>query len=94
MGVEELKPHLQTHWERIKEPLQEGSYQPQPVRRVEIPKPGAKGMRKLGVPTVVDRLIQHHSHQVFSDLPFIKKRFKKSPASRNTISRRVRTALR
>ena len=57
MGVDELKPFLQTHWERIKEQLLEGSYQPQPVRRVEIPKPGGKGMRKLGVPTVVDRWI-------------------------------------
>ncbi len=38
MAVNELKPHLQTHWQRIKEQLLEGSYQPQPVRRVEIPK--------------------------------------------------------
>ena len=58
MGVDELKPYLQAHWARIKEQLLAGSYQPQPVRRVEIPKPGGKGMRKLGVPTVVDRLIQ------------------------------------
>ena len=68
MGVDELKSYLQTHWEHIKEQLQEGSYQPQPVRRVEIPKPGGKGMRKLGVPTVVDRLIQQALHQVLSPL--------------------------
>ena len=68
MSVDELKPYLQTHWERIKEQLLEGSYQPQPVRRVEIPKPGGKGMRKLGVPTVVDRLIQQALHQVLNPL--------------------------
>lgn len=68
MGVEELKPYLQTHWERIKEQLLGGSYQPQRVRRVEIPKPGGKGIRKLGVPTVVDRLIQQALHQVLNPL--------------------------
>ena len=68
MSVDELKPYLQTHWERIKEQLLEGSYQPQPVRRVEIPKPGRKGMRKLGVPTVVDRLIQQALHQALNPL--------------------------
>jgi group II intron reverse transcriptase/maturase len=66
MGVDELKPYLQAHWARIKEQLLAGSYQPQPVRRVEIPKPGGKGMRKLGVPTVVDRLIQQAVHQVLN----------------------------
>jgi RNA-directed DNA polymerase len=68
MSVDELKPYLQTHWGCIKEHLLEGSYQPQPVRRVEIPKPGGKGVRKLGVPTVVDRLIQQAVHQVLSPL--------------------------
>lgn len=68
MGVDELKPYLHTHWKRIKEQLLEGSYQPQAVRRVEIPKPGGKGMRKLGVPTVVDRLIQQALHQVLNPL--------------------------
>jgi len=68
MSVDELKPYLPTHWERIKEQLLEGSYQPQPVRRVEIPKPGGKGMRKLGVPTVVDRLIQQALHQALNPL--------------------------
>ncbi len=68
MGVDELKAYLQTHWQRIKEELLAGSYHPQPVRRVEIPKPGGKGTRKLGVPTVVDRLIQQAVHQVLSPL--------------------------
>lgn len=68
LGVEELKPYLQTHWEQIKEHLLEGSYQPQPVLRVEIPKPGGKGVRKLGIPTVVDRLIQQALHQVMNPL--------------------------
>jgi RNA-directed DNA polymerase len=68
MSVDELMPYLQTHWKRIKEQLLEGCYQPQPVRRVEIPKPGGKGMRKLGVPTVVDRLIQQALHQILNPL--------------------------
>ena len=50
MTVDELKPYLQTHWEHIKEHLLEGSYQPQPVRRVEIPKPGGKGCASLAFP--------------------------------------------
>jgi len=68
MSVEELKPYLREHWARIKEELLEGRYDPQPVLRVEIPKPGGKGMRKLGIPTVVDRLIQQAVHQVLSPL--------------------------
>jgi RNA-directed DNA polymerase len=68
MGVDELKAHLQAHWQRIKEDLLAGSYHPQPVRRVEILKPGGRGTRKLGVPTVVDRLIQQAVHQVLSPL--------------------------
>ena len=59
MSVNELQPYLQDHWQRIKEQLLQGKYQPQPVLRVQIPKPGGEGMRKLGIPTVVDRLIQH-----------------------------------
>jgi RNA-directed DNA polymerase len=68
MSVEELKPYLQTHWGQIKENLLEGSYQPQPVLRVEIPKPGGQGVRKLGIPTAVDRLIQQAVHQVLNPL--------------------------
>src|SRR5258708_27045713 len=63
MTVEQLQPYLKEHWPRIREELLEGRYRPQPVRGVEIPKPGG-GMRQLGIPTVVDRLIQQAMHQV------------------------------
>jgi len=68
MSVEELKAYLQAHWAQIKEQLLAGIYRPQPVLRVEIPKAGGRGMRKLGIPTVVDRLIQQAMHQVLSAL--------------------------
>ena len=64
MTVEQLKPHLVEHWPRIKEDLLAGRYKPAPVRGVEIPKPGGKGVRLLGIPTVLDRLIQQAIHQV------------------------------
>jgi group II intron reverse transcriptase/maturase len=57
MTVEDLTPHLMAHWEAIREQLLAGTYQPQPVRRQEIPKPGG-GTRTLGIPTVLDRFIQ------------------------------------
>jgi RNA-directed DNA polymerase len=66
LPVEALRGYLKAHWPKIKEELLSGGYQPQPVRRVEIPKPGGKGMRQLGIPTVVDRLIQQAVHQVLS----------------------------
>jgi len=65
MTVEELQPYLRDHWEGIKKELLEGSYRPQAVRKVEIPKPGG-GTRMLGIPTVVDRLIQQALHQVMT----------------------------
>jgi len=58
MSVEELVPHLRENWLKIKDQLFSGSYIPQPVRRVEIPKPGGRGVRKLGVPCAIDRFIQ------------------------------------
>jgi RNA-directed DNA polymerase len=54
------------HWPSVKAALLEGRYLPRPVRRVDIPKP-AGGVRTLGVPTVVDRLIQQTLHQVLGD---------------------------
>lgn len=63
LTVEELKPYLQVHWPQIKAQLLAGCYQPQPVRRVMIPKAGG-GERMLGIPGVVDRLIQQALLQV------------------------------
>jgi RNA-directed DNA polymerase len=64
MTVHQLKGYLREHWPRIKGQLLEGTYRPQPVCRVEIPKPGGKGVRKLGIPTVVDRFLQQAALQV------------------------------
>jgi RNA-directed DNA polymerase len=63
MKVSELPDHLKQHWPAIREQLLSGSYQPQPVRRVEIAKPDG-GVRKLGIPTVLDRFIQQAVMQV------------------------------
>lgn len=67
VGVERLKAQLQAHWPEIKEALRAGSYQPQPDRAVSIAKPDG-GTRTLGIPTVMDRLIQQAIHQVLSPL--------------------------
>jgi RNA-directed DNA polymerase len=67
MTVDELPGYLLEHWQSIRAALLEGSYSPQPVRRVEIPKPDG-GVRQLGIPTVVDRLIQQAVLQVLDPL--------------------------
>lgn len=65
MTVEELGDHLREHWEDIKEEILNGKYSPQAVRRVEIPKPKG-GFRKLGIPTVLDRMIQQSIAQALN----------------------------
>jgi len=67
MTVEELPEHLKAHWPSIRRKLEEGRYQPSPVRRVEIAKPDG-GVRQLGIPTVLDRLIQQAMQQELSPL--------------------------
>ena len=67
MPVSELRGWLAVHWPSVKKALLEGGYLPRPVRRVDIPKPQG-GVRTLGVPTVVDRLIQQALHQVLQPL--------------------------
>lgn len=73
MTVEELLPYLKQHGDQIKGDLLEGKYRPRPVRRVEIPKPDGGGVRLLGVPTVVDRMIQQAIAQVLT--PVFEKEF-------------------
>ena len=52
MEVDELEAYCRTHWREIREELRNGDYMPQPVLKVEIPKPGGTGTRMLGIPTV------------------------------------------
>jgi RNA-directed DNA polymerase len=66
MTIDETLDHLREHWPAIREQLLCGAYSPKPVRRVEIPKPDG-GVRKLGVPCVVDRLIQQAVLQVLQE---------------------------
>jgi len=63
MTVDGITDYLKQHWPAIREQLLSGTYQPKPVRRVEIPKPDG-GVRKLGIPTVLDRFIQQAVMQV------------------------------
>lgn len=67
LTVAELKPWLQAHWIKVRQVLLAGGYIPQAVRKVEIRKPQG-GFRTLGIPTVVDRLIQQALHQVLQPL--------------------------
>nr|WP_269189974.1 group II intron reverse transcriptase/maturase [Lacticaseibacillus paracasei] len=65
MSVDDLLPYLKAHREELLDSLDNGTYRPMPVKRVEIPKPNG-GQRKLGIPTVVDRLVQQAVAQVLS----------------------------
>src|ERR1700737_731543 len=66
MTIDDAKDYLREHWPGIRSQLLAGTYQPQPVKRVEIPKPDG-GFKKLGVPCVVDRLIQQALLQVLQE---------------------------
>jgi len=63
MTVEQLPDYLKEHWSAIREQLLSGTYKPQPVKRVEIPKPDG-GVRQLGIPTALDRMVQQAVMQV------------------------------
>src|SRR3990167_4615726 len=61
--VDEIKEVMRRQWPQIKQDILEGKYRPNPVRRVDIPKPDGKGTRQLGIPTVMDRIIQQAIYQ-------------------------------
>ena len=67
MEIEELDGYIRKNWDSIREQIRERKYKPQPVRRVEIPKPDGS-RRKLGIPTVMDRVIQQGITQVISPM--------------------------
>lgn len=68
MTVEELLPYCRGNWEKIREQLLSETYEPRPVKRVETPKPDGKGTRMLGIPVVLDRLIQQAIQQLLTPI--------------------------
>ena len=82
MSVSELSGYLKMHWPEVRERLLAGQYQPLPVRRVEIDKPGGKDKRKLGIPTVsVNCTFGQHPFGLGRDLPSL------SPTERSALPR-------
>lgn len=75
MRVEELRDYMNANWTTLRQSILERSYKPAPVRRVEIPKPNG-GVRKLGIPTVVDRTLQQAIVQVLT--PIFEEEFQES----------------
>lgn len=66
--VEELGDYIRENWESIREQIRKREYKAQPVRRIEIPKPNGGGVRKLGIPTVMDRVIEQGIVQIISPM--------------------------
>lgn len=67
MKVDDLRDYMNSNWTSVKQSILERSYKPAPVRRVEIPKPNG-GVRKLGIPTVLDRTLQQSIVQVLTPI--------------------------
>jgi RNA-directed DNA polymerase len=65
--LEDFPAYAREHGSEMRQSLADGSYQPRPVRRVVIPKPQGKGERKLGVPCVIDRVIQQAKSESLAD---------------------------
>jgi RNA-directed DNA polymerase len=68
MPLEDFPAFAREHWPTVRQALLDGTYQPAPVRRVAIPKPGGRGERRLGIPTVLDRVISQAIAQVLMPL--------------------------